>query len=219
MGLFDIIGPVMIGPSSSHTAGAARLGKMARAILGEKPVSAVISLYGSFARNYKGHGTDKALAAGLLGISADDTRIKDALTLAGLSGVQITFETRENSDVHPNTAEFDLVGAAGRKVRIIGASVGGGRIIITGINEYQVELTGDYTTLLVVYKDEPGIVAGITQVLARENVNIAFMRVSRRGKGGQAMMILELDQPVPDKTLEEINSASSIESAIMVQMP
>ncbi|NPV89846.1 MAG: L-serine ammonia-lyase, iron-sulfur-dependent, subunit beta [Firmicutes bacterium] len=218
MGVFDIIGPVMIGPSSSHTAGAARLGKMARAILGEKPVSAIIGLYGSFARNHKGHGTDKALVAGMLGMSADDTRIKDALILAGLSGMRIAFETRENSDVHPNTAEFNLVGASGRKVRVIGASVGGGRIIITRINDYQVEITGDYNTLIVMYKDEPGIVARITQILARENVNIAFMRVSRRGKGGQAMMILELDQPLPDKALIEINSTSSIESAIMVHM-
>lgn len=217
MGVFDIIGPIMIGPSSSHTAGAARLGKMARTILGEQPLAATIRLYGSFARTHKGHGTDKALVAGLLGLTADDPRLKDSFALAAAAGMKLDFSTAEGGDCHPNTAEFRLTGVSGKTVRVVGASVGGGRVVISRIDDFFVEITGDYYTLITVYPDKPGIVAIVTQLLARENVNIAFMRVSRRQKGAQAMMILETDQPVPVDALTAIRSIPVIESALLVQ--
>lgn len=217
MGVFDIVGPVMIGPSSSHTAGAVRLGKMARTILGEAPVTAVINLYGSFARTYKGHGTDKALVAGLLDFPADDIRIKDAFALAEAANLQIVFKTVEGGTFHPNTAQMQLTGASGKTVRVTGASIGGGRIIITQIDGYEVEITGDYYTLITIHQDKPGIIAKITQILAQQNVNIAFMKVSRKQKGVQALMVLEADHPIPEEVLAAIEPVPAIESALLVR--
>jgi L-serine dehydratase len=217
MGVFDIVGPVMIGPSSSHTAGAARLGKMARTILGEAPVAATINLYGSFARTYKGHGTDKALVAGLLGFSAEDTRIKDALNLAVQANLHVVFRTVEGGTFHPNTAQMQLTGISGKSVKVAGASIGGGRIVITQIDGYEVEITGDYYTLITIHQDKPGIIAMITQILAQQNVNIAFMKVSRKQKGVQALMVLETDQPIPEQVLAAIQPLPAIESALLVK--
>jgi L-serine dehydratase len=217
MGVFDIIGPVMIGPSSSHTAGAARLGKMAQTILGEMPVEAIIGLYGSFARTYKGHGTDKALVAGLMGFSAEDPRIKDALDLAPRFGMKVDFHLFEGGGHHPNTASFCLKGASGKVARVTGASLGGGRIAISQVDDYQVEFSGDYHALITIYQDKPGIVATVTQILARENVNIAFMRVSRKHRGDKALMILETDQPIPEKAIASIGALPVIESVRFVQ--
>lgn len=216
MGVFDIIGPVMIGPSSSHTAGAARLGKMAGTILGEVPVKAVITLYGSFAQTYKGHGTDKALVAGLMGFAADDERIKDALSLAEKSGLEVVFKSSQG-DYHPNTAEFELSGVSGKKARVRGASLGGGSIRITSIDGYEVEFAGEYYTLITIHQDKPGVIANITQILAQQNVNIAFMRVSRKQKGAQALMILETDQPIALRAINAMNELSGIQSALVVQ--
>lgn len=215
-GVFDIIGPIMIGPSSSHTAGAARLGRMARVILGEEPVAAVIELHGSFAQTYRGHGTDKALVAGLLGYQADDPRIKDALELAPRSNLLVMFKTVDLGDVHPNTAVFHLEGANGRKAKIVGASIGGGNIVITQINGYAVELTGEYHTLISVHRDRPGIIAAISNILARENVNIAFMRVSRRERGSQALGIIEADEPISEQVLEAVRENAAVELALLI---
>ncbi|MDF2499556.1 MAG: sdhB [Anaerosporomusa subterranea] len=217
MGVFDIVGPVMIGPSSSHTAGAVRLGKMARTILGEAPVAVTINLYGSFARTYKGHGTDKALVAGLLGFSAEDTRIKDAINLAAQANLHVTFRTVEGGDFHPNTAQMQLKGISGKSVKVTGASIGGGRIVITQIDGYDVEITGDYYTLITLHQDKPGIIAMITQILAQQNVNIAFMKVSRKQKGVQALMVLETDHPIPEEVLAAISPVPAIESALLVK--
>lgn len=217
MGVFDIIGPVMIGPSSSHTAGAVRLGKMARTILGETPVAATISLYGSFARTYKGHGTDKALVAGIMGFAADDIRIKDALELAIAAKLTIKFTLAEGVAVHPNTAQMSLTGESGKTVIVTGASIGGGRIIINQINGFEVEITGDYYTLITLHQDKPGIIAMITQILAQQSVNIAFMEVSRKQKGVQALMVLEADHPIPEAVLAAINPVPAIESALLVK--
>jgi L-serine dehydratase len=215
-GVFDIIGPIMIGPSSSHTAGAARLGKMARTILGEQPVKAMIELHGSFAQTYRGHGTDKALAAGLLGFSTEDERIRDALDVARDAGLQITFTATDLGDVHPNTAAMVLTGASGRKVRVVGASIGGGNIVITEIDGYTVELRGEYYTLITIHQDQPGIISLVTHILAQDRVNIAFMRVSRQGRGAQALMILEADQPISEQAASLVRNIPAIEVALLV---
>lgn len=215
-GVFDIVGPIMIGPSSSHTAGAARLGRMAHIILGEQPVTAIIELHGSFAQTYRGHGTDKALVAGLLGLAADDERLKTALEMAKNAGMAVSFVMKDFGDVHPNTAALSLTGASGRKVKVVGASVGGGNIMITEINGYAVELTGEYYTLITIHRDRPGVIALVTHLLAQEGVNIAFMRVSRHERGAQALMILETDQPIPEHALEVVRHVAAIEVAMLV---
>ena len=193
-GVFDIVGPVMIGPSSSHTAGAVRLGLMARAILGEEPVRAGIQLTGSFARTYRGHGTDKALTAGILGFMPDDVRIREALSLATSMGLELAFQKVDIPDAPPNTAVIHLTGAKGRTVKVQGASVGGGNIRITGIDRFAVDLTGELPALITIHRDQPGVMMRVTSILAAEGLNIAFMRLSRQRRGEMAMMILELDE-------------------------
>lgn len=149
MNVFDIIGPVMVGPSSSHTAGAARIGKVARTILGEELKEAIIEMHGSFAKTYKGHGTDKALLAGLMGFEVDDDRIRNSLEIANQKGIKFIFNTAVMGNVHPNTARLNLTGESGRKVCVQGASIGGGNIVITEIDGIEVELTGNLHTLIV----------------------------------------------------------------------
>lgn len=184
----------MIGPSSSHTAGAVRLGLMARAILGEEPVRAGIQLTGSFARTYRGHGTDKALAAGILGFMPDDVRIGEALSLAASMGLELAFQKVDIPDAPPNTAIIHLTGTEGRTVKVQGASVGGGNIRITGIDRFAVDLTGELPALITIHRDQPGVMMRVTSILAEEGLNIAFMRLSRQRRGEMAMMILELDE-------------------------
>ena len=184
----------MIGPSSSHTAGAVRLGLMARAILGEEPVRAGIQLTGSFARTYRGHGTDKALTAGILGFMPDDVRIRDALSLAASMGLELAFQKVDIPDAPPNTAIIHLTGTEGRTVKVQGASVGGGNIRITGIDRFAVDLTGELPALITIHRDQPGVMMRVTSILAEEGLNIAFMRLSRQRRGEMAMMILELDE-------------------------
>jgi len=215
-GVFDIIGPIMIGPSSSHTAGAARLGKLARAILGEAPCQVIVKLHGSFAKTYRGHGTDKAIAAGLLDFSADDERIPAALTLASKAGMKIEFIKSDLGAVHPNTACLEMLGKSGRKAVVMGSSIGGGSIIVTQINGYQVELTGEYATLITIHEDRPGVVAQVTQVLAQETVNVAFMRVSRQERGAEALMILESDEPISQLTYQIVATLPKIKLAMLV---
>lgn len=216
-GVFDIIGPVMVGPSSSHTAGAARLGRMARTILGEQPSAVEIGLHGSFAQTYRGHGTDKALVAGLLGLKPDDAHIKDALSSAPQQGLDVDFKTIDLGDTaHPNTVLFHLTGVSGRKVKIIGASTGGGSIKITEIDGYSVELTGEYYTLISIHQDKPGVIALVTHILAQEGVNIAFMRVSRREKGSQALAIIEADLSIPKHILTAVQSIPAVKLALLI---
>ncbi|WP_033169026.1 L-serine ammonia-lyase, iron-sulfur-dependent subunit beta [Selenomonas sp. ND2010] len=215
-GVFDIVGPVMIGPSSSHTAGAVRLGLMARKILGETVVKAEINLHGSFAQTYRGHGTDKALIAGILGFSPEDERIRDALTLAQEQGIDYSFQTVNLDDAHPNTAVIYLVGVTGRVARVRGASVGGGNILITNIDGYSVELTGQYPALITIHRDRPGVITQVTQILSRYEVNIAFMRVSRQNRGETAMMIMELDDQPADDVVEECREVYEVENAFTI---
>ena len=202
-GVFDIIGPVMIGPSSSHTAGAARLGLMARKILGEKPVKAEILLHGSFAQTYRGHGTDKALLGGILGFAPEDMRLREALNIAAQQGLVYSFAPVDIPEAHPNTAINKLTGESGRVIQVEGASVGGGNIRITRIGDFDVDLTGKYPALIIVHKDRPGVVNGVTSILARYKINIAYMRVSRKMRGQEAMMIVETDDELSTEVVED----------------
>lgn len=193
MNVFDILGPVMIGPSSSHTAGAARIGLMARTLLGQAPVRAEILLHGSFAKTYKGHGTDRALVAGILGMKPDDERLRDALSIAREEGVEITFTPTEFADSHPNTAEIHLTAADGSTASLRGASVGGGRIEVVQIDDMPVSLTGEYFTLIVIHKDAPGAIAEVTRILTHYSGNICHFDLSRKARGGEAIMTLSMD--------------------------
>ncbi len=215
-GVFDIVGPIMIGPSSSHTAGAVRLGLMARKILGEKVLKAGIQLHGSFAQTYRGHGTDKALIAGILGFAPDDERIVSALNIAKNQGVAYSFQTIKLEDAHPNTAIIHLTGETGRVAKVCGASVGGGNIMITNINGYSVELTGEYPALITIHHDKPGVITQVTQILARYAMNIAFMRVSRQNRGESAMMIMELDDEPADEVIDDCANVYDVEKAFAI---
>lgn len=202
--VFDIVGPVMIGPSSSHTAGAVRLGALARAIVGQRPKDAVIVLHGSFATTGTGHGTDLALVAGLLGMAPDDGRIPNAFEEARASGMTFEFTTDDLGDVHPNTVMFVLDTGASEPLIVRGASLGGGSVIINRIGDYSLELRGDYPTLIVGHIDRPGQISRISGFLAEEQVNIAEMRVARTKKGADAIMLLECDTEVSAETVARI---------------
>lgn len=215
-GVFDIVGPIMIGPSSSHTAGAARLGLMAGKILGEPVVKVEILLHGSFARTYRGHGTDKALIGGIMGFSPEDERIRDALKIAEERGLEYYFKPVDLGDAHPNTAVFVLTGESGRQITVGGASIGGGNIEIRNIDSFQIALTGQYPSLIVVHTDKPGVIREISDVLAKHNVNIAFMRVFRRTRGQQAMMIIETDEELTDDIIEACRNTGVIDNAFAV---
>jgi L-serine dehydratase len=186
MEITDIIGPVMIGPSSSHTAGAVKLGNMAKTLCGGEIKKAVITLYGSFAKTGAGHGTDKALIAGLLGFAPDDARIKNAFELAPF---EYEFRTGENEEYHPNTAVFEINGT----INIRGTSVGGGAVEIREIDGMEVSFTGKNSTLAVFYKDRKGVIAEISEILSDMDINIAFMRTFRTSMGGNAIAVIEID--------------------------
>lgn len=200
----------MIGPSSSHTAGAVRLGLLARAVFGAAPAAARIGLHGSFASTGHGHGTDLALVAGLLGMAPDDERIVDALRLAEGASLQVTFETLELPGAHPNTAVFDLAEEHGRSMRIVGSSLGGGDVVVTAIDDFDIELTGELPALLVEHQDRPGEIAAVTGLLADGGCNIAAMRVAREARGARALMLIETDAPVPDAVVEAVEAVPAV---------
>lgn len=202
--VFDIIGPRMTGPSSSHTAGAVRLANIARKIAGDDVAEVAFTLYGSFAETGRGHGTDKALIAGALGLKPDDPGIKDAYQIARRDEVLVQVEYSDEPVRHPNTARIRITGSNGNITDVLGVSVGGGNILVTEIDGLGVELTGDYPTLVAQYRDEPGVIAEISHVLAQLKINIAFMRVFRHGKGEDAYMTIETDQPITDDMLRMI---------------
>ena len=204
MGIFDIIGPIMIGPSSSHTAGAARIGQLARLILNDELTAADITLYGSFAKTGRGHGTDKALVAGLRGYGPDSIVIRNAIETARKNGIKIHFFFSEEDAGHPNTAKILAYGTNDRKVEVVGRSLGGGRVMITSIYGYAVAITGEENTLLTHHKDVPGIVASVSRVLADEYVNISNMRVFRKNKGVDAVMIIHTDDPITEACKQKI---------------
>ncbi len=202
MNVFDIIGPVMVGPSSSHTAGAVRIGLIAKKLLGEELKSAVINLYGSFLDTGKGHGTQKAIVAGLLGMQPDDIRIPHSLELAKEARLQITFGEAELKDAHPNTAQLFLTGVSNRQLEVVGESLGGSRINIAQIDGISTNFSGDYPTLVVHNQDQPGHVAEVTSMLSHKMVNIAAMHLYRANRGGEAVMVVECDQEIPKEGLQ-----------------
>ncbi len=214
--LLDILGPVMIGPSSSHTAGAARLGFIARQLLGEPPVSAEIGLHGSFAATVRGHGTDLAIVGGLLGFLPDDERIRDAHRYGRDAGLEFTITPVDLGDVHPNTVRMRLRGAT-KEIVVKGSSIGGGKVEVTEIAGLPVSLTAERDTLVVSYPDKPGIVASITSVLAKAGVNIATMRVARSGRGRTAITMIEVDSSISTETVSAVTALPSVESVIVVE--
>ena len=182
--IFDMMGPVMVGPSSSHTAGAARIGNMGRTLLGEEVARADIGLHGSFAETGFGHGTDRALLAGLLGMKPDDLRIPNAYEEANRAGMAYSFRTVELRDAHPNTALLELTGKSGKKLTLQASSIGGGAIVVNKIDGIDVNFTGDFNTLIVRNQDESGSVAAITSILSQVHINVANMSVNRHRRGG-----------------------------------
>lgn len=217
MNVFDIIGPVMIGPSSSHTAGAVRLGRVAWKILGETAVKAEIQLSGSFAQTYRGHGTDKALVAGIMGMHSDDERIRHSLELAEEQGLSVSFETVEIPDAHPNTARIKLTGQSGAKASIQGASIGGGNILVSEVNGLSVSFTGQYNTLMVLHYDKPGTIAAVTNFMAYSEVNIGNFRLSRPRKGGEAVMTIEVDGDVSDALMNSLKILPNIINVVLIR--
>ena len=202
--LLDIIGPVMVGPSSSHTAGACRLGLLARNLVGGTPDSARIELHGSFARTGEGHGTDKAIAGGLMGFRPDDERLRDALEISDREGFSYVFEkTTLAGDAHPNTARI-TVERGDRHAVMTGSSLGAGRILVTEINGYAVEVSGSYHTIVLIAEDVKGSVAAIATILAEHGINIANLRLTRRERGGDAFMVIEVDDAPGEGVRDEI---------------
>lgn len=217
MQVFDIIGPVMIGPSSSHTAGACRLGRVARKILGDRPVRAQIGLCGSFAQTYRGHGTDRAIIAGILDLHTYDARLPNALELAHDEGLSYEFYLTSLPDAHPNTAILELTGERGGQCRMVGASIGGGNIIVTNINGLDVQFTGQYNTLIVLHQDTPGVIAAVTNTMAYSGANIGNFRLSRPKKGGQAVMTIEVDGDVSDAMISWLRQLPHITGVVLVR--
>lgn len=217
MNVFDILGPVMIGPSSSHTAGAARLGRITRSLLGKEPVKADIFLHGSFAKTYKGHGTDKALIAGIMGMETDNPYIRCSPDIARERGLSVSIITGDIDGAHPNTARITLTAADGHSVTLTGSSVGGGNILVTDINDMQVSITGQQTTLIVLHRDAPGTIAAVTEVMADSGVNICNFRLSRQKKGGEAVMTIETDGTFGNELNDKIAELPNIFSSIMLQ--
>lgn len=217
MNVFDILGPVMIGPSSSHTAGAVRIGLIAQALLGKPVKKADILLHGSFAKTYKGHGTDKALIAGILGMNTDDERIRFSFEEAARQNVSINISTGIIDDAHPNTAAISLTATSGEVVSVQGSSVGGGNILITKVNGMDVSLTGQHTALIVLHRDAPGTIAAVTEIMALHHVNICNFRLSRQEKGGLAVMTIEIDGSYDQELNHKISCLPNIYSSTMFQ--
>ena len=215
VGVFDILGPLMVGPSSSHTAGAARLGKVARAVAGADIEDVTFYLHGSFAKTYKGHGTDRALVAGILGMEPSDLRLRDSLEIAKEMGLKIRFREADLGDVHPNTVEFVIKGKEGT-YELIGSSIGGGSIEVTSVNGNSVNFTGAYPTIIISNRDVPGVVSKVTSILYDNDINIAFMKVFRNQKGRDATMVFEVDHEVTAEIIGNVKAIEGINKVIMI---
>lgn len=207
--VFDIIGPVMIGPSSSHTAGAARIGRVARSLFGREPKWANISLYGSFAETYKGHGTDVAIVGGLLDFDTDDPRIIDAIRIAENQGMKLQFIEEDAVTDHPNTARV-IIGDHNGELELVGISIGGGKIEITELNGFELKLSGNHPAILVVHNDRFGAIASVANTLAKYEINIGHMEVARKEKGKMALMTIEVDQNIDDQLIVELEQLANI---------
>ncbi len=217
--LFDVIGPNMIGPSSSHTAGAVNLALMAYQLFARPIARVKFTLYGSFAQTGRGHGTDKALLGGIQGFATDDVRIRDSYALADAAGLEYEFVWDETTRTdHPNTVDIRLESPSGEVQTVRGESVGGGKIRILLINGIRVDFTGEYSTLVVRHADQPGVVAHVTQVLSRHGINIAYMRLYRDHKGGTGYLIVESDESIPGHFLKEIRENEMVHEIMLIQI-
>ncbi len=216
--VFDVLGPNMIGPSSSHTAGADSIGYLAQKMLGEPVKEVEFTLYGSFAQTYRGHGTDRALLGGVMGFATDDERIKDSFKIADERGLKYTFiPNDEVEDIYPNTADIRMIGESGRVMTVRGESIGGGKVKIVRINGVEVDFTGEYSTVIVIQKDFPGVVAHITKCLSDLNMNVAFMRLFRESKHETAYTIVESDEHVPPEVRDEILKNPNVVDVMIVE--
>ena len=220
MNVFDIIGPVMIGPSSSHTAGAVRLGRVVNKLVDDRPLKQVeITLSGSFAQTGKGHGTDRALLAGIMGYHSYSPEVRDALELAKERGIDYSFRRENLKGAHPNTARIRYFLDDGSEGVMQGSSIGGGNILVSSINDMQVEFTGMSHTLLVMHEDKPGVIAEVTNLMhwQYEDLNISNFHLSRESKGGEAVMTIELDGEPPEKLIEDIRGLDHVHNAFLIK--
>jgi len=208
--VFDILGPIMVGPSSSHTAGAARIGKVARYIAGDDFNSVTFYLHGSFAKTYKGHGTDKALAAGILGMEPYDENLKNSLDIAKEKGIKVSFEEADLGIQHENTVKIVFHNNDGTKTEVTGSSIGGGNILITNVDGFNVKMTGDHPTLIVVQNDKKGIISKVTSILSQNDINIGTMKVRRKKKGVEAYMIIETDDEITEDVIKQLESTENV---------
>ncbi|MEG1870555.1 MAG: L-serine ammonia-lyase, iron-sulfur-dependent subunit beta [Peptostreptococcaceae bacterium] len=216
VGVFDILGPIMVGPSSSHTAGAARLGKVARSVVDGDIKEVTFLLHGSFGKTYRGHGTDRALVAGILGMEPSDLRLRDALNIANDEGIKINFEETDLGEAHPNTVKFLIKGKNNKRYEMVGSSIGGGSIEVSEVNGEKVEFTGAYPTIIISHVDVPGVVSNVTSLLYNHAINIAFMKVFRSQKGKEATMVFEVDNEVTEEIIDEIKIMESINKVIRI---
>jgi L-serine dehydratase len=220
MNVFDIIGPVMIGPSSSHTAGAVRIGRVVNKLCdGNDPVKAEITLSGSFAKTGKGHGTDKALLAGIMGFHSYSPEIRDALNIAKERGLEYSFTNEEIRGTHPNTARIDFETADGKKGEVLASSIGGGNITVSRVNGMKVDFNGNSNTILVMHTDKPGVIANVTNMMhwEYEDLNISNFSLSRQEKGGEAIMTIETDNLPPETLIEDIRKIGHVTNAILIR--
>ena len=211
MNIFDIMGPIMVGPSSSHTAGAARIGYITRRLLGSQPVKAELLLHGSFAATGAGHGTDKALTAGLLGMRPDDPRLPRSFELAAQAGMELTLGKTVLRGAHPNTVLLRVEDGNGKHLEVVASSLGGGRVKVCSIDGLDASFTGELPTLIIRNEDRPGMVAEVSAILSRRQVNIAAMQLYRNSRGGLAVMVIESDQPVWETAVEELRACPGIQ--------
>lgn len=216
---FDVLGPNMIGPSSSHTAGAVAIGLLAYKMI-RGPITRVkFTLYGSFAKTYRGHGTDRALLGGIMGFETDDVRIRDSYQLADQMGLHYSFEVNEQEmELHPNTVDICMENEKGHEMMVRGESLGGGKIRIVRIDQVEVDFSGEYSAIIAIHQDKPGVVAHITRCLSDAHVNIAFMKLFREAKGATAYSIVESDERIPEEILGEIEENPHVHHTMLVQV-
>ncbi len=217
MNILDIIGPIMIGPSSSHTAGVVKIGLLANRILNCTPKEFTIVWYGSFAKTYIGHGSDKAIVAGLLGMNTYDENIKNSLEIAKEKGIIFNFETSNEEGYHPNTLKIIANNEVGEKRELLAASLGGGSAIIKKIDDMEVSIDGTYDTIFIRHKDQKGVVKMVTDVLYEYNINIATMKVTRSNKSGDAIMLIDIDDYFSEEGLKKISKVDNIKKATIIK--
>ena len=217
--VFDVLGPNMIGPSSSHTAGAAVIAFLAQKMINGPITKVIFTLYGSFAKTYKGHGTDRALLGGIMGFDTEDVRIRESFQIAREKGIEFTFvPNEEETEVHPNTVDIAMENAMGQKMLIRGESLGGGKVRISRINHVEVDFSGEYSAVIVIHQDKVGVAAHITKCLSESQVNIAFMRLFREKKGHTAYTIVESDNALPEGVSERLRENENVQDVMIVQV-